>query len=357
MPDRRDIIAVGLLSAGLDSTLALVHMHRLGFRVKVYHFANGFHAALHTGEGKRLALATADSLGVPVTVIDNSRELLQVVKHPEHGYGSNMNPCIDCRILMFRMAAERMKADGGRFLFTGEVVGQRPMSQRRQAMELIDRASGVEGLVVRPLCGRLLAPTRAEAEGLISRDDLLALNGRSRKPQMALARAWGITDYESPAGGCLLTDPGFALRMRDALRFGDPDVREVQLLKVGRHFRLSERSKAILGRNADDCNQLDALLAPGDLRIEARDMPGPLATIRGEGTAETIRRTAALVLRYAKADPSGEHAVRVSRGKGAGAAIVSVRPAAEDEARHALISAEGGCGGFTDHAEGHADDD
>jgi len=353
----KDIRIIGLVSAGLDSTLALAHMHRLGYDVVAYHFDNGFNAAVHTGKGKPLALETAAALGAAIRVIDNSRELLEVVKHPEHGYGSNMNPCIDCRILTFRRARDRMDAEGARFIFTGEVVGQRPMSQRHQAMELIDRAAGVEGLIVRPLCGQHVPPTLAEQNGWIRRDDLLDFQGRSRKPQIDLARRYGVTRYESPAGGCLLTDPGFALRMRDALRFGDPDVREVQLLKVGRHFRLSERSKAILGRNADDCNQLDALLAPGDLRIEARDMPGPLATIRGEGTAETIRRTAALVLRYAKADPSGEHAVRVSRGKGAGAAIVSVRPAAEDEARHALISAEGGCGGFTDHAEGHADDD
>jgi tRNA-uridine 2-sulfurtransferase len=340
---RKEIKAVGLLSSGLDSTLALTHMHRLGYDVAVYHFANGVHADLHTGRGKPMALATAERLGVPVEVIDNSAELLQVVKHPEHGYGKNMNPCIDCRILMFRMAFARMKAEGGRFLFTGEVVGQRPMSQRRHAMELIDRAAGVEGIVVRPLCGKLLPPTIPEREGWVSRDDLMDLSGRSRKPQMALARQWGIGEYESPAGGCLLTDPGYALRLRDALRFGDPDVREMQLLKAGRHFRLSPESRAILGRNAEDCRVLGELLQTDEITIEARDMAGPLATIRGAVTPETIRMTAALVLRYAKADAGNKHAVTVRRGDES--EEIGLVPATEDEARGALIAAEGGCGG------------
>ena len=340
---RKDIKAIGLLSSGLDSTLALAHMHRLGYRVAVYHFANGVHAALHTGRGKPMALAAAERLGVPVEVIDNSAELLQVVKHPDHGYGKNMNPCIDCRILMFRMAFARMKAEGGLFLFTGEVVGQRPMSQRRQAMELIDRAAGVEGLVVRPLCGKLLPPTIPEREGWVSRDDLMDLSGRSRKPQIALARQWGIGEYESPAGGCLLTDPGYALRLRDALRFGDVDVREMQLLKVGRHFRLSPESRAILGRDADDCRRLAELLTPGDVTLEARDMPGPLATIRGAAAPEVVRRTAALVLRYAKAGAGSDHVVTIRRDDQV--EEIAVAPATEDEAQGVLIAAEGGCGG------------
>jgi tRNA U34 2-thiouridine synthase MnmA/TrmU len=345
MVNRSDITAVGLLSAGLDSTLALVHMHRLGFRVKVYHFANGVHSVIHTGAAKPLALATAESLGAAVTVIDNSRELLEVVKHPAHGYGANVNPCIDCRMLMFRMAFARMKAEGARFLFTGEVVGQRPMSQRRQVMDLIDRESGTAGYVVRPLCGKLLPPTVPETEGLFGRDDLFSISGRSRKPQMALAREWGITTYESPAGGCLLTDPAFAVRMRDVLRFGPLDVHEVQLLKVGRHFRLTEKSKAVLGRNAEDCEVLSSLLGPADVQLEACDIPGPLATVRGEVTSEALRRTAALVLRYAKVDPAGEHGVKMTFGDGRTETIL-VSPAAEAECRHALIAAEGECGGF-----------
>lgn len=295
------------------------------------------------------AMVSARSMNLPFKVVDITKRHLEVVKHPKHGYGSNVNPCIDCRILMFRMTKARMAAEGARFIFTGEVVGQRPMSQRRQVMALIDREAGVEGRVVRPLCGKLLPPTVPETEGLVRREDLMDLNGRGRKPQMALAAEWGIDTYETPAGGCLLTDVGFSVRVRDELRFGDPDVREVQLLKVGRHFRLSERAKAILGRDAADCELLASLLTLGDVRIEARDMAGPLATIRGDVTAEAIRRTAALVLRYAKADPSAEHAVTVTRGDGP-AEELSVTPATAEASRHMLIAAEGECGGFARRA-------
>jgi len=349
--NRRLIKAIGLLSGGLDSTLALVHMHRLGFQVIACHFANGFQAAIHAVKAKPLAIATANRLRVPLKVIDNSRELLQIVKHPARGYGSNMNPCIDCRIMAFRLAFDLMKAEGARFFFTGEVVGQRPMSQRRPVMIDIARAVGVEGYVLRPLSGKLLPPTIPEREGLISRDELLDISGRSRKRQMELARQWGIDSYDSPAGGCALTDPGFSVRLRDELMFADPDVREVQILKVGRHFRLSPQAKAVLGRDADDCQALASLLRPEEPIIEARDMPGPLATIRGDATPDAIRRTAALVLRYAKADPAREHVVAVRRA-GQTVEEISVRPAPEAEATTLLVAAEGGCGGYADKVKG-----
>jgi len=341
-----DIRVIGLLSGGLDSSLALTWMHGLGYDVVVYHFANGFHSAVHTGQGKPLALETAERLGVGIKVIDNSNELLQVVKHPDHGYGAHFNPCVDCRILMFRMTKARMAEEGAKFIFTGEVLGQRPMSQRRQAMELIDQAAGVEGLVVRPLCGKLLPPSKAEEQGWVRREDLKDIQGRSRKRQIALAEELGLKKYESPAGGCLLTDPGFEYRIRDEFRFGDPDIHEIQLLKVGRQFRLSECSKTILGRNAADCQVLESLLGPSDLRIEARDIPGPLATIRGQATPEAVRETAELVMRYAGADPGREQVVKVSRGDGKVVEELSVEPAGEARAQFLLVAAEGQCGGF-----------
>lgn len=347
---RSDIRALGLISAGLDSTLALHHMHRLGLQVVALHFVNGFHSSIHTGRGRPGALKLAEELGIPIRVIDNAADVLQLVKQPDHGYGSNVNPCIDCRITMFRIARERLADEDARFLFTGEVVGQRPMSQRREAMELIDREAGVEGLVVRPLCGKHLPETLAEREGWIDRDELLDISGRGRRAQMELAAEWGITDYESPAGGCLLTDPGFAVRVRDELRFGDPDIREVQLLKVGRHFRLFPESKAILGRNADDCQTLVDLLGPGDLRIEARDVTGPVATVRGKADEESVLRTAALVLRYAGADDDRPQAVQVTTvGSSDEVKTVTVRPATEREAKLFLVAVEGGCGGYVEH--------
>ncbi|MBN2584780.1 MAG: hypothetical protein JXL80_17080 [Planctomycetes bacterium] len=344
--ERKDIRTIGLLSGGLDSALALTWMHRLGYDIVIYHFANGFHSAVAPGEGKPLALQTADRLGVPIKVIDNSRELLQVVMHPEHGYGAHVNPCIDCRILMFRMTRARMAEEGARFIFTGEVIGQRPMSQRRQIMDRIDRESGMEGLVVRPLCGGLMPATRAEQEGWIRREDLLDIQGRGRKRQIALAAELGIDRYETPAGGCLLTDEGFEIRLRDLFRFGEPSVAEVQLLKIGRHFRLNERSKAILGRNAADCEAMGRMLGPDDLRIEARDMTGPVGAIRGEASPEAVRETAQLVLRYAKAAPGREHVVTVRRGDEAAREELSVEPLSEERSRFLLVAVEGQCGGL-----------
>jgi len=342
--DRSGITAIGLLSGGLDSVLALNHMRRLGYRVVVYHYANGLHKTIHTGKGKPGIMEEARRVGAEVRVIDNSREVLAQVKHPDHGYGKNVNPCIDCRIVMFRMTKARMAEDGASFMFTGEVVGQRPMSQRRAAMELIDRAAGVEGLVLRPLCGQHLPPTQAEKDGLVDRADLLDFSGRGRTRQMELAKKYGIEKYESPAGGCLLTDPHFAVRVRDELRYGDPDVHEFQFLKVGRHFRLSERSKAIVGRNAEDCDLLVSLLEPGAMLLEARDMTGPVATIRGEATAEAMEETARLVLRYAKAEAGLKQAVDVRRGEEKVGEIV-VEPESEERATELLIATEGGCGG------------
>ncbi len=347
--DRKDIRIIGLLSGGLDSALSLAWMHRLGYDMVVYHFDNGFHAAPAPGETAPLALQTAERLGVPIRFVDNSREMIRVVMHPEHGYGSHVNPCIDCRILMFRMTRQLMAEERARFVFTGEVVGQRPMSQRRQIMNLIDRESGMEGLVVRPLCGHLMPETLAEREGWIRRDELLDIQGRGRKRQIALAAELGIGRYEMPAGGCLLTDAGFETRLRDLLRFGEPTRQEIQLLKLGRHFRIDPGHKAVLGRDAADCAALEAILGPDDLRLEARDMPGPLATLRGEASPEAVRQTAQLVLRYAKADPQREHVVTVRRGVGtAGATVeqVSVRPMDEERSRFMLVAVEGRCGGY-----------
>jgi predicted subunit of tRNA(5-methylaminomethyl-2-thiouridylate) methyltransferase len=354
--DRKDIRTIGLLSGGLDSALSLAWMHRLGFDIVVCHFENGFHAVPAAGEGQPLALQTAERLGVPIRHVDISREMIQVVMHPEHGYGSHVNPCIDCRILMFRTARRLMAEERASFIFTGEVVGQRPMSQRRQIMNLIDRESGMEGLVVRPLCGRLMAETAAEREGWIGRDELLDIQGRGRKRQMALAEELGIGKYEMPAGGCLLTDGGFEVRLRDLLRFGEPTVQEVGLLKLGRHFRIGPRAKAILGRDAADCEALEARLGADDLRLDPRDIPGPLGTIRGEASPEAVREVASLVLRYAKAPPDDEHVVTVRWGGNATAAVehVSVRPMDEDRSRFLLVAAEGNCGGYG--REGTGDD-
>ena len=247
---------------------------------------------------------------------------------------------------MFRIATARLQADGGHFLFTGEVVGQRPMSQRLQAMQMIDREAGVENRIVRPLCGKLLPETYAEQQGWLTRDELLDFQGRTRKPQLALAREYGIVNSESPAGGCLLTDPGFAVRMRDLLRYCDPTLDDVNLLKVGRHFRLNDHCKAVLGRNAKDCEDMLGLLKGDALRLDARDTTGPTATLVGRVDEASLRQAAALVLRYTGRAADGEQVVTVRRAADdANVREITVCAMSEAEANSMLIAAEGGGSG------------
>jgi len=250
---------------------------------------------------------------------------------------------------MYALAWEEAGRQGADFIATGEVLGQRPMSQNREAFARMEKGAGLRGLVLRPLSGRLLPPTIPEERGLIDRADLLDLQGRGRKRQIAMAEELGIGRYEMPAGGCLLTDAGFEIRLRDLLRFGEPTAQEIQLLKLGRHFRIDPGHKAVLGRDAADCAALEALLGPDDLRFDARDMPGPHATLRGEASPEAVRQVAQLVLRYAKADPQREHVVAVRRGAADAAATVeqvSVRPMDEEQSWFMLVAAEGRCGGY-----------
>ena len=188
------------------------------------------------------------------------------------------------------------------FIFTGEVLGERPMSQRREAMRLIERKSGLDGRLLRPLSAKLLPPTIPEKEGLVDRDKLLAIGGRSRKPQIALAEQYGIADYPCPAGGCRLTDPGFARRMRDLVRHKDDfDLNDVNLLKVGRHFRLSPEAKAVVGRDQEENRRILALVKEGDILFEVQDWGSPVTLLRGQTSERKVHLAAAITVRYSDA--------------------------------------------------------
>jgi tRNA-specific 2-thiouridylase len=232
---------------------------------------------------------------------------------------------------MFSSARKHMVETGADFVFTGEVVGERPMSQRRDAMRIIERESGLQGYLLRPLSAKLLPPTVPEQEGLIDRGRLLAIRGRSRKPQMALAEAHGIEDYPCPAGGCLLTDRGFARRMRDLVaytpRFG---LNDVSLLKVGRHFRLNPGVKAVIGRNEGENARIAALARPNDLLFEVKDWGSPTTLLRGPAGEDEIRLAASMTVHYS--DAPGRAAVRCWRPEGS----VIDRPEAEPLAQDAL---------------------
>ena len=294
--------AIALLSGGLDSTLAAKIVMEAGIELEALNFLTVFCNCTHRGETCLASQKAVEGLGIPLKVLNVSEEYLTVVKHPKHGYGRNMNPCIDCRIFMLKKAKDYMESSGASFIVTGEVLGQRPMSQRREAMRLIEKESDLEGFILRPLSAKFLPPSIPEQKGWINREKLLNISGRSRKPQIKLAEHYGIRDYPCPAGGCLLTDPGFARRIRDVMAH-DPEfsLSDVHLLKIGRHFRLSPKLKLVVGRDEEDNKKLEAFAHEEDVLFKAAHHPGPLSLLRGEAPPEEIERAAAITARYGKA--------------------------------------------------------
>jgi tRNA U34 2-thiouridine synthase MnmA/TrmU len=254
--------------------------------------------------GVERARLAARRLGIPLIVRDITGPHLEVMKKPKHGFGSNMNPCIDCHVLMVRIARGIMEEQRFDFIFTGEVLNERPMSQNRQSLRIVERESGCEGYLLRPLSAKLLDETMPEREGRVDRKKLLALHGRGRKPQIELAKKYGITGYMQPAGGCLLTDPSFAKKLRDLRdREGLADVRGIQLLKVGRHFRLVSGRKVVVGRNEVENKKLESLAREGDVFLYPRDIPGPMVILPSGGSDEDINEAAKLCARYGDAKP------------------------------------------------------
>jgi tRNA U34 2-thiouridine synthase MnmA/TrmU len=294
--------AIALLSGGLDSTLAARVILEQGLELEALNFMTVFCTCTNRGATCLASQKAVETLGIPLKVFNVSEEYLEVVKHPRHGYGSNMNPCIDCRIFMLKKAKARMEESGSAFIVTGEVLGQRPMSQRRDAMRLIEREAGLEGLILRPLSAKVLPVTIPEKEGWVDREKLLEIQGRSRKPQIELAGHYGIHDYPCPAGGCLLTDPGFAKRMKD-LMFHNPDfsLNDVHLLKMGRHFRLSHGVKLLVGRNEEENQKIRTFAQGEDILLKVSGFPGPLSLLRGKLDQDDIEKAAAITAHYSKA--------------------------------------------------------
>jgi tRNA U34 2-thiouridine synthase MnmA/TrmU len=272
-------------------------------------------------------------------VLNVSEEYLSVVKNPKHGYGSNMNPCIDCRIFMLRKAKAYMEESGASFIVTGEVLGQRPMSQRRDAMRLIEKEAGLEGFILRPLSAKFLPASIPENEGWIDREKLLKIQGRSRKPQIQLADHYGIRDYPCPAGGCLLTDPGFAKRMKDLLRyFPDFSLNDVHLLKVGRHFRLSSKLKLVVGRKEEENQKIRTFSEEKDILLKLFRFPGPLSLLRGEAEEREIEQAAAITARYSKAKDLKKVEVICRKAMEDADRTLSVSPLSEKEIEELMIN-------------------
>ncbi|KPK42021.1 MAG: hypothetical protein AMJ78_03905 [Omnitrophica WOR_2 bacterium SM23_29] len=292
--------AIGLLSGGLDSTLAAKLILEQGIEVEAINYLTVFCNCTSKGSTYLASQRAAEQLNIPLKIIDVSEEYLEVIKKPKYGYGSGMNPCIDCRIFIFEKAKQYMEETGAKFIFTGEVLGQRPMSQRADVINIIERDSGLKGFIVRPLSAKLLPPTIPEEKGVVDRSKFLAISGRSRKLQLLLAKEFGIKDYPCASGGCLLTDKGFSRRMKDLIKYKpDFNLEDINLLKYGRHFRLSAEIKLVVGRNEQENNKISVLKREGDLIFSAEEPKGPISILRGASNGEFITEAAAITARYA----------------------------------------------------------
>jgi tRNA U34 2-thiouridine synthase MnmA/TrmU len=319
--------AIALYSGGLDSTLAILTIMKQGIEVKAVTFLN--HFGCDTSDRSSCSknpFKAAKQFGFEVKLCHLSEKFINIVKNPKFGHGKNMNPCMDCKILMLKEAKEFMEMIGAEFIITGEVLGQRPMSQRRDALDIIDRETGLRGYILRPLSAKLLKPTVPEQNGIVDRELLYSFGGRTRKPQMALAAEFGLTDYPAPAGGCLLTEPNYSYRLSELLSHDkDPSVEDLNLLRVGRHFRLSDACRVIVGRDETENNSLFTILGDRGTFMRVEGHASPITVIRGLASDEMAGIAASLCARYSDGKNLPEVTVKIWNGDDV--STVSVRPA------------------------------
>ena len=294
--EERKAKGLSLLSGGLDSRLAVCVLRDAGAEVEGVVFETPFFSAAS-------ARHAAEQLGVPLRVIDFTDDEIALIENPPHGFGGAMNPCIDCHARMIKRAGELMTELGYDFVATGEVLNQRPMSQNKQSLGVVEKCSGLKGRLIRPLSAQLLEPTVPETEGLIDRSKLLGLSGRRREPQMQLAEKYGLVDYPSPAGGCKLTEKGFGRRLKDLLDHeGLHERRLVDLLAIARRFRLPDGTGVILGRDVQENRTLAAAVAPTDTLVAPVSVPGPTAILPRVASDADLDRAAQLVCAWSRYD-------------------------------------------------------
>jgi tRNA-uridine 2-sulfurtransferase len=287
------IKALGLCSGGLDSMVSALLLKKQGIEVSFICFETPFFSS---DSAKKASLQT----GIPLITKDITKEYMEMMKKPKAGFGKNMNPCMDCHALMFSRAGELLKEQGCDFLFSGEVVGQRPKSQNKNSLRYVEKNSGFDGYILRPLSAKIMPITLTEQEGLVDREQLMGISGRSRKIQMQMAEEFGIKDYPAPAGGCLLTDKIFSQRLKDLmyvqLAF---ETHEIHLLKYGRHFRLDSRTKLIVGRSkADNEGIIKYFNKKTDVLIKHTSLPGPVVILTGQPSPENIGLAAEICAAY-----------------------------------------------------------
>ncbi|MBT3348324.1 MAG: tRNA (5-methylaminomethyl-2-thiouridylate)-methyltransferase [Thiotrichales bacterium] len=312
-----------LVSGGLDSMLAVKVLQEQGVHVEGLNFYTGFCVEGHTHairkkdqkkDKRNNALWVAEQLGIKLHILDIVDEYKDVLINPKHGYGANMNPCLDCKIFMVKKALQWMEEHDFDFIATGEVVGQRPMSQRKDTMPIVSNESGAEDLLVRPLCAKNLPPTLPEREGWIDRETLYDFSGRTRKPQMALADQFGFEDYATPAGGCcFLTDKSYSVKLVDlwnARGERDYEMDDIMLLKVGRHIRPRPNFKMIISREEGENNFLQGYRNQF-ITMQVADFAGPLVMIDGVASAEDLALAARITTRFGKAKTEPEVTVEI----------------------------------------------
>jgi len=307
--------AIALLSGGLDSTLAVKMMLDMGIAVEALNFTSPFCTCTGKNSGcKSEAVRVAQEFDIPIKVVHKGLDYLEIVRNPKHGYGKGVNPCVDCRIYLLRKAREYMLECGADFVITGEVLGQRPMSQRRDTLRVIERESGLEGLLLRPLSAQHFEPTIPEREGWVDREKLLAIKGRSRREQIQLADEMDVKNYPCPAGGCLLTELSFVPKVRDIFEHcNELDLRDFRILKIGRHYRIGERTKAIFGRDQNDNKLLESVIQPGETSLFWLDGNTPHAAVIGKQDPDCIELACRILLRYTRAEAGAECRIRVVR--------------------------------------------
>lgn len=299
--------AVALFSGGLDSILAVKVIQKQGIDVIALNFTSPFFGCSPVLEGEPTAARYARMYDIPYREVPLGEHFLEMLRNPRHGYGSAMNPCIDCKTFMLCRAKEMMEELEADFVITGEVVGQRPMSQRLDTLRLIQRECGLANLLLRPLSARFLPLSFPEQEGWVTREQLPSIRGRGRKEQIRLAEQLGINEYPAPAGGCLLTEESYVPKVKDILEHQkNPDVRDFHLLRTGRHFRLSDRCKAVVGRDIRDNEKILAAVAPGEATVRWLGGGSPMLLLVGKPVTEDIETAGRIALRYTRA-PKGEN--------------------------------------------------
>jgi len=322
------IRAVALFSGGLDSILAVKLIREQEIEVKGVNFKTPFF-------GLDKTYSAAKSLDIDLEIIDITQELLEILRNPKHGFGKNMNPCIDCHALMFKKAGEYMNKIGASFILSGEVLGERPMSQNRNSLSIIERESGFEGRILRPLSALLLAETIPEKKGLVDRNKLLNISGRSRKRQMELAAKMGIEDYPSPAGGCKLTEPSFSKRLRDLFTQESFSLEEIGLLKLGRHFRLGRDIKLVVGRNKEENEKIRGFFQEGDFLFKAKNLKGPVSLLKKGSNvgSELIDKSCQITARYCDRNEEENEEVSIDYYRELKGIVktIKVKPLIEDE--------------------------